>query len=111
MISRLTIACFCAAFCVAANAQGGVMSRPAQRAQIESHWKKTYPAEKILNIEHTGQSRSSSMGRHGHFHGEGAIVTVERADNSRARFRVETIYKAVSGPWRFERVEVERPAP
>ena len=111
MISRLAIACFCAAFVVAADAQENVMSLRAIDGRIHSHWSRKYPEEKILNIDFTHRDREYNVGRNGRFLFKEAIVTVEGTGNTRARFRVETHFQAAYGVWRFERVEVERRTP
>ncbi len=109
---RLAIACFCAAFCVAASAQGSVMTNRAVYEQIHSHWKEAYPEEKILSIEDLRTVRSSSMGRHGSTEVKQAIVTVQRPGNPKARFRVNLQYRARMGAsWQFEHAWVDRPAP
>jgi hypothetical protein len=122
---RLAIAFFCAVFCLAAGAQGNVTSWPAVRGQLETHWKKTYPTEKILKIEQKGPLQyygserttevDASWGwiwdvrvieRQGAFARQVANVTVERANKTQARFEMAALFEHTGGAWRFKQVVV-----
>ena len=122
---RLAIAMFCAMFCAAASAQGNVTSWPAVRGQLEGHWKKTYPAEKILKVEkkgalqYYGSERTTEVDaswgwvwdvrvieRQGAFARQVAEVTVERADKTQARFQMAALFEHRGGAWRFKQVVV-----
>jgi hypothetical protein len=122
---RLAIAIFCAAFCATAIAQDGAISWPTVRAQLEAHWKKTYPAEKVLKIEQKGPVQyygserttevDASWGwvwdvrvieRQGAFARQVADVTVERANKSQARFQMASLFERTGGAWRFKQVVV-----
>jgi len=122
---RLAIAILCTVFCATANAQGAAISWPTVRAQLEAHWKKTYPAEKILKIEQKGPVQyygserttevDASWGwvwdvrvieRQGAFARQVADVTVERADKTQARFQMASLFEHMGGAWRFKQVVV-----
>jgi len=81
------------------------MSWPSVRGQIEAHWKKTYPTEKIQKIEPKGKLEyyaterrtevdfswgwvwdSRVIERNGAFARQVALVTVERANKTQTRF-------------------------
>ncbi len=106
-------------------AQGSAMSWPTVRAQLEAHWKKTYPAEKVLKIEQKGPVQyygserrtevDASWGwvwetriieRQGAFARQVANVTVERANKTQARFEMASLYEHIGGAWRFKHVVV-----
>ncbi len=122
---HLAIAIFCAGFCAAANAQGSAISWPTVRGQLEAHWKKTYPAEKIIKIEQKGPVQyysserttevDASWGwvwetrvieRQGAFARQVADVTVERANKTQARFQMASLFENIGGAWRFKQVVV-----
>jgi hypothetical protein len=122
---RLAIAFFCTAFCVAASAQGSVTSWTAVRGQLEAHWKKTYPTEKMLKIEQKGPLQyygserrtevDASWGwiwdtrvieRQGAFARQVANVTVERANKTQARFEMAALFERTGGAWQFKQVVV-----
>ena len=122
---RLAIAFLCIAFCATVNAQGSAIIWPTVRAQLEAHWKKTYPAEKILKIEQKGPVQyygserttevDASWGwvwdvrvieRQGAFARQVADVTVERANKTQARFQMASLFEHSGGAWRFKQVVV-----
>ncbi len=122
---RLAIAFFCASFCLTANAQGNVTNWTAVRGQLEAHWKKTYPTEKVLKIEQKGPVQyygserttevDASWGwiwdtrvieRQGAFARQVAQVTVERANKTQARFQMAALFEHMGGAWRFKQVVV-----
>ncbi len=112
-------------FAATALAQGGAMSWPTVRGQIEQHWKKTYPTEKILKIEQKGKLEyyaterrtevdfswgwvwdSRVIERNGAFARQVADVTVERANKSQARFEVAALFERMGNAWQSKGVAV-----
>jgi len=109
----------------AALAQGGAMSWPQMRAQMEEHWKKTYPSEKILKVEQKGKLEyyaterrtevdfswgwvwdSRVIERNGAFARQVALVTVERANKTQARFEVAALFERMGSAWQSKGVAV-----
>jgi len=97
----------------------------AMKTQIEDQWKTSYPREKILNIEKKGGPEFTQeagktetiwdgnwtiivpiKGREGSYCRQTALVTVERANKTRARFTVAALYKRVGNQWEFAEVPV-----
>jgi len=126
---RFTIAILCAAFSAAfsftAHAQPGAMSWSGVRAQLEAHWKKTYPTEKILKIEQKGPLQyyaserrtvlleswgwvwgTALIEREGAFARQVASVTVERANKSQAAFEVAALFERSGNGWQSKGVAV-----
>jgi hypothetical protein len=114
-----------AVFDPAAHAQGNPMAWPAVRAQLEAHWKKTYPAEKILKIEQKGPLQyyaserrtvlleswgwvwgTALIEREGAFARQVASVTVERANKSQAAFEVAALFERSGTAWQSKGVAV-----
>jgi acyl-homoserine lactone acylase PvdQ len=114
-----------AAVCAAAFAQGGAMSWPSVRGQIEAHWKKTYPTEKIQKIEPKGKLEyyaterrtevdfswgwvwdSRVIERNGAFARQVALVTVERANKTQTRFEVAALFERMGNAWQSKGVAV-----
>lgn len=110
----------CSAF-----AQSGAMSWPQVRGQIEAHWKKTYPAEKVLRVEQKGKLEyyatertteidaswgwiwdSRIIERNGAFARQVALVTVERANKTQARFEVAALFERMGSAWQSKGVAV-----
>jgi hypothetical protein len=126
---RVTIAILCAVFCAAASftahAQAGAMSWSSVRTQLEAHWKKTYPNEKILRIEQKGPLQyyaserrtvlleswgwvwgTALIERQGAFARQVASVTVERANKSQAAFEVAALFERTGNAWQSKGVAV-----
>ena len=101
------------------------MSWPSVRAQLEAHWKKTYPTEKILKIEQKGPLEyyaserrtevdfswgwvwdSRVIEKSGAFARQVALVTVERANKSQARFEMAALFERSGGAWQSKGVAV-----
>ncbi len=115
-------------FSTALCAQGKgdpAMSWSSVRAQLEAHWKKTYPTERILKIEQKGpleyyaaerQTQTTDywgwfwetrvIERQGAFARQVAAVTVERANKTQARFEVAALFERQAGAWRSKGVAV-----
>ena len=112
-------------FAATALAQGGAMAWPTVRGQIEQHWKKTYPTEKILKIEQKGKLEyyaterrtevdfswgwvwdSRVIERNGAFARQVALVTVERANKTQARFEVAALFERMGNAWQSKGVAV-----
>lgn len=101
---------------------------PQVQAKIEAHWAGTYAREKVLSITEKGAPQYSSSKRvtntahigsswysawvtstktvHGSFARQVALVTVERANKSRARFEVAALYRGDGEAWVFDRIAV-----
>lgn len=96
---------------------------PTVRKQIEADWKKGYPAEKILKIEQKGPVQYYSSERktemleswgwfwgtrtvetQGAFARQVALVTVERANKTQARFEVAALFVRAENAWRFRQL-------
>lgn len=114
-----------AALSAAVFAQGGAMSWPQVRSQLEAHWKKTYPTEKILKVEQKGKLEyyatdrqtqttdywgwfweTKTIERNGAFARQVALVTVERANKTQARFEVAALFERTGGAWQSKGVAV-----
>jgi hypothetical protein len=122
---RYAVAVLCAVFSITALAQGGAMSWPSVRAQLEAHWKKTYPTERILKIEQKGQLEyyaserrtevdfswgwvwdSRVIEKSGAFARQVALVTVERANKTQARFEMAALFERSGSVWQTKGVAV-----
>jgi hypothetical protein len=101
------------------------MGWPTVRSQLEQHWKKTYPTEKILRIEQKGGLEyyaterrtevdffwgwvwdSRVIERNGAFARQVADVTVERANRTQARFEVAALFERTGNAWQSKGVAV-----
>ena len=110
------------------------MAWPTVRAQLEQHWKTTYPSEKLLRIEPKGgvqyygserRTETDSWGwfwetrtieTQGAFARQVALVTAERANKTQARFEVAALFQKNGNAWGFRqialgKVEELSPAP
>jgi len=109
----------------AALAQSGAMSWPQVRGQLEAHWKKTYPSEKILKLEQKGKLEyyaterttevdaswgwiwdSRVIERNGAFARQVALVTVERANKTQVKFEVAALFERMGSAWQSKGVVV-----
>jgi len=97
------------------------MSWPQVQKHLQEHWKKTYPTEKVLKIEpkggtvYYGSERKTETDwwgdskiteKEGQFARQGALVTVERANKTQARFEVATLFHKPGSQWAFRQVVV-----
>ncbi|MEW6688108.1 MAG: hypothetical protein AB1452_03345 [Pseudomonadota bacterium] len=101
------------------------MSWPAIEKQLREHWKKTYPAEKILKIRKKGQLQyyaterqtqttdywgwfweTKVIERNGAFARQVADVTVQRADKTQAAFEVAALFERMGNAWQSKGVAV-----
>src|SRR5258706_300986 len=124
-MTRILLFSGATAVAATALAQGGGMSWPAVRGQIEQHWKKTYPAEKILKIEQKGNLEyyaterrtevdfswgwvwdSRVIERSGAFARQVALVTVERPNKTQTRFEVAALFERTGSAWQSKGVAV-----
>ena len=122
---RFLVFLISAALSAAVFAQGGAMSWPQVRSQLEAHWKKTYPTEKILKVEQKGKLEyyatdrqtqttdywgwfweTKTIERNGAFARQVALVTVERANKTQARFEVAALFERTGGAWQSKGVAV-----
>jgi len=109
----------------AALAQSGAMSWPQVRGQLEAHWKKTYPSEKILKVEQKGKLEyyaterttevdaswgwiwdSRVIERNGAFARQVALVTVERANKTQVKFEVAALFERMGNAWQSKGIVV-----
>ncbi len=121
---RLAVACFSLVFSLSAFSQG-VLSWPTVQKQLTEHWKKTYPAEKILKIEKKGDLQyyaserqtqttdywgwfweTTVIERNGAFARQVALVTVERANKTQAQFEVAALFERIGSAWQSKGVAV-----
>ena len=119
---RLAVVCLSLAVSFSAFAQ---MSWSNVQAQLREHWKKTYPAEKILKIEKKGglqyystdrQTQTTdywgwfwetkTIERNGAFARQVAAVTVERANKTQAQFEVAALFERQGNAWQSKGVAV-----
>ena len=96
----------------------GAMSWASVQKQLTEHWKKTYPAEKILKMEQKGKLEyyaterkyeidaswgyiwsSSIIERNGAFARQVALVTIERPNKAQTRFEVAALFEKMGGNW------------
>jgi hypothetical protein len=99
---------------------GNPLAWPAVSKQLQEHWKTTYPTEKVLKIEQKGPVEYYSSERRseidaswgwiwehriietqGAFARQVALVTVERANKTQARFEVASLFMRADNAWRF----------
>ena len=93
--------------------------------QLREHWKKTYPAEKILKVEKKGALQyyaterttqttdywgwlweTKIIERNGAFARQVADVTVERANKTQAKFEVAALFERQGNAWQSKGVAV-----
>lgn len=106
-----------AAFAQSANP----MSWPLVQKQLQEHWAKTYPKEKVLKVEAKGgtvyyaterKTESDWWGdsrvieKDGQFARQAALVTVERANKTQARFEVAALFHKPGNAWSFRQIVV-----
>lgn len=101
------------------------MSWPTIQKQLAEHWKKTYPTEKILKMEKKGNLEyyaterqtqttdywgwyweTKTIERNGAFARQVALVTVERANKTQARFEVAALFERMGNAWQSKGVAV-----
>ena len=93
----------------------------AVEKQLQQHWKATYPAERIVKIEPKGKIEYSASERRtesdwwwdqriietqGAFARQAALVTVERANKTQARFEVAALFLRSGNEWQFRQIVV-----
>jgi len=112
-------------FTLTAQAQGNPLSWSSVRSQLEAHWKKTYPTEKIVRIEQKGPLQyyaserrtvlleswgwvwgTALIERQGAFARQVASVSVERANKSQAAFEVAALFERTGSGWQSKGVAV-----
>lgn len=122
---RTAVALLLAMITSAAHAQGNPMAWPAVRSQLEAHWKKTYPTERILRIEQKGPLQyyaserrtvlleswgwvwgTALIERQGAFARQVASVSVERANKTQAAFEVAALFERSGNAWQSKGVAV-----
>lgn len=106
----------------------GLLPWPEVRAKIETHWKQGAPQEKLLSVEAKGKPEYSSTQRvtdstylhsrwysawmsttseiQGAFARQVALVTVERANKTHARFEVAALYRGEGKRWLFDKIAI-----
>lgn len=101
------------------------MAWPAVRAQLDAHWKKTYPNEKVLRIEPKGPPEYYAGERQteteyfwgwvwetrtietpGAFARQVALVTAERLGGAQARFEVASVFQREGKTWQFKEIRL-----
>jgi hypothetical protein len=121
MIRILVLALFCTLSWTAA----AQMTWPQVQQQLQAHWKKTYPTEKILKVEKKGDLQyyaterrtetinywgwiweTRTIERQGAFARQVADVTVERANKTQARFEVAAVFEKQGNAWQSKGVAV-----
>lgn len=120
----------CAALVLAAHAAqaDGLLPWPEVKRKIEEHWKTTAPHERVLSVKKQGGPQYSASERvtntthigsswysawitsyetiQGSFARQVALVTVERANQSQARFEVAALYRGEGKSWRFDKIAI-----
>jgi len=103
----------------------GQMAWSSVQKQLQEHWKKTYPTEKILKIEKKGDLQyyaterttqttdywgwlweTKTIERNGAFARQVAAVTVERANKTQAQFEVAALFERQGNAWQSKGVAV-----
>jgi hypothetical protein len=98
---------------------------PAVRDELAQYWKQAYPTEKILRAEPRGALQYYSTERRtevdaswgwiwdvrvietpGAYARQVALVTVERANRTQARFEVAALYQRTGNAWNFRQIVV-----
>ena len=121
MIRKLLATILVCAGASGAWAQGtSPLAWPTISKQLQEHWKTTYPTEKVLKVEPRGGPQyygserrtevSESWGwfwetrtieTQGAFARQVALVTVERANKTQARFEVAALFMRTGDAWNF----------
>lgn len=121
MITRLlTAMLFCVGVSNAWAQAANPLSWPVVSKQLQEHWKTTYPTEKVLKVEPKGSIQYYTSERRtevdaswgwfwetrvietqGAFARQVALVTVERANKTQARFEVAALFMRADNAWRF----------
>ena len=120
----------CAALVLAAHAAqaDGLLPWPEVKRKIEEHWKTTAPRERVLSVKKQGGPQYSASQRvtntahigsswysawitsyktvQGSFARQVALVTVERANKSQARFEVAALYRGEGKSWHFDKIAI-----
>ncbi len=123
-MTRIVVAVVSMMFSCGVFAQAA-MSWPAVEKQLREHWKKTYPTEKIQKIEQKGKLEyyaserqtqttdywgwfweTTVIERNGAFARQVALVTVERANKTQARFEVAALFERMGNAWQSKGVAV-----
>ncbi len=101
------------------------LSWPVISKQLQEHWRTTYPTEKVLKIEprggvqYYGSERRSEIDAswgwiwehriietQGAFARQVALVTVERANKTQARFEIAALFLRADNAWQFRQFAV-----
>lgn len=121
MITRLLVAMLVCVGVTNARAQAAnPLAWPAVSKQLQEHWKTTYSTEKVLKIEPKGSIQYYATERRteidaswgwiwdsrvietqGTFARQVALVTIERANKTQARFEVAALFMRADNAWRF----------
>jgi hypothetical protein len=123
MLGVLAALLFCATHVFSQTANP--MSWPLVQKQLQEHWKKTYPTERVLKIEPKGAIQYYSSERRseidaswgwiwehriietqGAFARQVALVSAERANKTQARFEVAALFHRPSNQWMFRQIVV-----
>ena len=128
----LRAALLVAAVLVAGTAYGspaaGLLPWPEVKRKVEGHWKTVAPSERVLSIKQKGKPQYSANKRvtssayigsswysawitsyktiQGSFARQVALVTVERTNQSKARFEVAALYRGEGKAWRFDKIAI-----
>jgi len=121
---RIAAACLALVYSLSAFSQGA-MSWPTVQKLLTEHWKQTYPSEKILKLEKKGDLQyyatdrqtqttdywgwfweTKTIERNGAFARQVALVTVERANKTQARFEVAALFERTGNAWQSKGVAV-----
>lgn len=101
---------------------------PQVKEKIAAHWAQSAPREKVLSITEKGDPQFTASKRvtssthigsswysawvtstrtvNGAFARQVALVEVERANQSRARFEVAALYRGEGGQWLFDKIAI-----
>jgi len=119
---KIVLSALLTAWVLSASAQiSNPMSWPTVQKQLQEHWAKTYPTEKVLKVEPKGgpvyyaterKTESDWWGdsriveKDGTYARQAALVTVERANKTQARFEVAALFHKPSSAWQFRQIVV-----
>lgn len=74
-------------------------------AQVKKQWESSPYKEKVLKIEKKGDPQFTEESGSNYWRQE-TLVTVERANKTRARFTIPVIYRLAGDGWQFDRTAV-----
>ena len=115
-------------WCWAETVPTGVLPWVQVKQKVAAYWQEHYPAEKVLGIEQKGGVEYTATQQtqenttytdwwgsdwitttkeiQGSFARQVVLVSVERANKTRARFQVAALYRGTGKQWQFDQITV-----